>query len=302
MSMQADFRYRGLGYVALNVTDLERAARFYGELVGLDRVSGTQQTVFLRCTDQHHDIVLCRATRPGLRRVGWQLESNDDLHSLRRRLKVAGLPVESVPAAECDSLAQGETLRIRDPACGLQHEFFAERQGIGRPFEPTVANITRLGHVVLGVEDYDGFLDFARRLNFRMSDHIPGFAAWLRCFPNPLHHSMAVQKADANRLHHVNFMVTSIDDIGRAVNRFRRAGVAIVFGPGRHLPSLSIFLYFTDPDGLTLEYSFGMEEFPETGARGPRSLEKSLDVIDVWGGRPEPQFGAVGLIEQGRGA
>ena len=70
-------------------------------------------------------------------------------------------------------------------------------------------------------------------------------------------------------LHHVNFMVTEVDDIGRGISRFNKAQVPIVNGPGRHPPSGSMFLYYLDPDGMTVEYSFGMEEFPAEGARKP---------------------------------
>jgi 2,3-dihydroxy-p-cumate/2,3-dihydroxybenzoate 3,4-dioxygenase len=297
--VEPDFRFRGLGYVALNVTDLERSSRFYDEIVGLERVASAKDATFLRCSAQHHDVILYRGSRPGLRRVAWQLESALDLQNLERALDSSRLAVEVLPVPECEQLGQGKTLRVRDPVCGLLHEFFADRQPTSRAYKNRITNITRLGHVVLGVKDFDRFVIFARRLNFRLSDHMPGFAAWLRCFPNPLHHSLAVQKSDGERLHHVNFMVDSIDDVGRAANRLRRANVPIVFGPGRHLPSLSIFLYFTDPDGLTLEYSHGMEEFPEHGARDPRALEKSLEVVDIWGGRPESGFGAIGAIEQG---
>ena len=47
-----------------------------------------------------------------------------------------------------------------------------------------------------------------------------------------------------------------------------------------------MFLYYADPDGITLEYSQGMEEFPEVGAREPRRLEPSLLTLDEWGGKP----------------
>ena len=101
-----------------------------------------------------------------------------------------------------------------------------------------------------------------------------GVAEWLRAWPNPLHHSLALLQHSANTLHHINFMVTDIDDIGQAMNRMKGAGVPIVFGPGRHLPSTSIFLYFLDPDGNTNEFSFGMELFEEEGARGPRQARE----------------------------
>jgi 2,3-dihydroxy-p-cumate/2,3-dihydroxybenzoate 3,4-dioxygenase len=92
-------------------------------------------------------------------------------------------------------------------------------------------------------------------------------------------------------------MVSAIDDIGIAINRFKRAGVPIVFGPGRHPASESVFLYFLDPDGLTLEYSFGMEEFPEVAPRQARVLPPVPESIDVWGGIRDPRMSATGLVQ-----
>ena len=71
----------------------------------------------------------------------------------------------------------------------------------------------------------------------------------------------------------------------------------IVFGIGRHPTSDSIFIYFLDPDGMTWEYSFGMELFPETNARQPRFMSTAMEDFDVWGARPTPNFGAKGVIE-----
>jgi 2,3-dihydroxy-p-cumate/2,3-dihydroxybenzoate 3,4-dioxygenase len=120
----------------------------------------------------------------------------------------------------------------------------------------------------------------------------------MRAHPNPLHHTLAILASDKDKLHHVNFMTTDIDDIGSAYHRMHKAQVEIVFGPGRHLPSESIFLYFLDPDGMTIEYSFGMETFPEEGAREPRMLEPTPDTLDTWGGLPAPAFAQVGAIER----
>jgi 2,3-dihydroxy-p-cumate/2,3-dihydroxybenzoate 3,4-dioxygenase len=137
---------------------------------------------------------------------------------------------------------------------------------------------------------------FLERLGFRASDRIENAVTFLRCFPNPRHHSLGVARAEAHQLHHVNFMVTDIDDIGRALHRLRKLAVPIVFGPGRHPPSESVFLYFLDPDGITLEYSFGMEEFPEADPRPPRLLPLALESIDTWGAVPEARFGRSGTI------
>ena len=123
--MPRDFRFRRLGYVALNVTDVARSARFYSDIVGLDCVSATSEVACLRCSDQPHDVVLCRAAIPGLRRIGWQMETIHDLHELKRTLMTDGMTVETASEAECESLRQGETLRVRDPLSGLCHEIFS---------------------------------------------------------------------------------------------------------------------------------------------------------------------------------
>jgi 2,3-dihydroxy-p-cumate/2,3-dihydroxybenzoate 3,4-dioxygenase len=92
-------------------------------------------------------------------------------------------------------------------------------------------------------------------------------------------------------------MVTDMDDIGRALYRLRKNNVPIVYGPGRHPPSGSVFLYFLDPDGMTLEFSYGMEEFPEVEAREPRVLPGALESFDFWGGNaPDPRFASMGRI------
>ncbi len=56
-----------------------------------------------------------------------------------------------------------------------------------------------------------------------------------------------------------------------------------MFGPGRHPPSESVFLYFLDPDGLTLEYSFGMEEFPERESAPAAAVAAGTEVDRLLG-------------------
>ena len=89
------------------------------------------------------------------------------------------------------------------------------------------------------------------------------------------------------------WMRLDAEGIGRALNRFKRNNVQIVYGPGRHPPSGSIFLHFLDPDEITLEYSFGMEEFPEADAREPRVLLPVPESIDTWGSARDLRFATV---------
>jgi 2,3-dihydroxy-p-cumate/2,3-dihydroxybenzoate 3,4-dioxygenase len=56
-----------------------------------------------------------------------------------------------------------------------------------------------------------------------------------------------------------------------------------------------VFLYFLDPDGMTFELSYEMEEFPESNPRAPRCLPMVASSFDAWEGPPpDARMGAVG--------
>lgn len=280
-------RYAKLGYVALNVTDIERSRHFYENMWGLT-VSGTgpDGEVFLRCSADHHNLVLYPAAQVGLRRIGWQMESDAELDAICSLASELGLSPQSVLESECDVLRQGRSIRFAEPFTGATMEYYVHQDQCDE-FVPTVAKIQRLGHVVLMTDRYDEAVDlYLNKLNFRSSDAIGTRITFMRCFPNPYHHSFGLGNGTANGLHHINFMVTEIDDIGKAIWRFEKNDVEVVYGPGRHPPSDSVFLYANDPDGLTVEYSFGMEEFPEVGARPPRTLPMDQSSSDTWGAPP----------------
>jgi len=73
-------RYRKLGYVALNVTDIGRACAFYEGQLGLQPSgAGEGGAAFFRCGFEHHDVVLFPGAEPGLKRVGLALADDDAL-------------------------------------------------------------------------------------------------------------------------------------------------------------------------------------------------------------------------------
>lgn len=295
--MTLPFRYEKLGYAALNVTSLERSIPFYQQLMGLDLVAKDDEVAYLRCSRDHHNLVLYKASVPGLRRAAYKVASPEDLERAFKHLQAHGLEPRWIDDQECRRLNQGPTFRAREPSSSVQFEFYDRMTQMARPFEPSVTNIARIGHVVVASRNYkDAIPRLASAFNFAISDFVVDKFCWMRCAPNPLHHSLAMGYSERDHLHHINFMVTDIDDVGKALNRMRKAGVEVVFGPGRHLPSTSIFLYFLDPDGLMMEFSFGMEEIHEEDARQPRMLEMHPNTMDIWGSTPSERFGKTGEI------
>lgn len=290
----ADLRYKNVGYVALNVSDRARSTAFHHETTKLTTNPKVDPSVFgatlLRCGNSPCDVALYDGAEPGLRRIAFEMENEHYLNAALKHLVALGVKTWDAPAADRTAFGQRASFRFAEPNTDLTVELYV---GESAP-APTTAGLDRLGHIVINVLDADAVTKFfAEEMNFRISDYIEN-AAFMRCFPNPFHHSLAIVPGPENRLNHVNFLVHSLDDFGQAMNRAKRQNVEIVFGPGRHPPSGSIFLYFLDPDAMTFEFSTGMEEFPETGGREPRRLPLAIESLDYWGGARDPRHGAVG--------
>jgi 2,3-dihydroxy-p-cumate/2,3-dihydroxybenzoate 3,4-dioxygenase len=284
-------RFARLGFCEVQCRNLAATTHFYRDIVGMELAGETDRRAWLRCSDKPFDIMLRQGT-PGLARAGFELEGPTDLERAHDRLRALGTDVRWCDAAGTDEVQAQRALVFTDPTSDLTCLFYNGQRPATRPYQPHLTRIARLGHLVLNVADLGAAHRFwADTLGFAVSDRVDGLAEWLRCWPNPLHHSLALLQHSANTLHHINFMVTDIDDIGTAMNRIKAAGIPIVFGPGRHLPSTSVFLYFLDPDGNTCELSFGMELFDPETARAPRELEHKAEVMDTWGSRPDPRFG-----------
>lgn len=301
----APFRYSKLGYVALNVTDLDKTTQFALDIVGLaDAGEGEQGERYFRCSRDHHNVVLHQASEPGFKRAGWALESDTDVENAYEHFEKLGLNPAWVPDEEKAplGLSFAPVFRVREPFGGSCLEYYSKMEQKGRDFVPTHTNIQRVGHYAINVPDCRGATEyFVKNMGFKVSDYVGDlYVSLMRAFPNPRHHSLGVGQSMTGKpgFNHLNFMVTDINDIGRAYYRLKETDTNILFGMGRHPTSDSIFIYFEDPDGMTWEYSFGMELFPEEGAREPRVMSTKPEDFDLWGARPEPTFTKVGDIEQ----
>jgi 2,3-dihydroxy-p-cumate/2,3-dihydroxybenzoate 3,4-dioxygenase len=268
-------RYLNISYVSLNVTNLQESTKFYDEIVGLHLTEQRDNQSFFTSSNAHFNIILNQAEQAGLDRVAFEVESAEEMEQAFDRLKKLGLDPQEVSQEECRSLLLNGAFRIKDPN-GYTIELHNGLQEHDNIFKPWPVRITRLGHLVVNTPNFEETLKFyTNTLNFKVSDYKYGREgkisfAFMRCFPSPYHHSFAA------------FMVEDIDDIGRAVNHLKKHEIPILNGPGRHVASGSIFLYYKDPDGLMVEYTLGMEEFPEVNPRKPRILDGTPYTSNMW--------------------
>jgi 2,3-dihydroxy-p-cumate/2,3-dihydroxybenzoate 3,4-dioxygenase len=295
------FRYKKLGYVALNVTNVERTHEFVNDIYGLDAAGvGEGGERYYRVCSDHHSVILYPARTAGFKRAGWQLDDANEVSKAFAHFSNLGWKPHWVAEEERIplGLAQSSVFRVREPFTGCLFEYFDRIEQTVVPFSHRLAKIERLGHFGISAPDpLAGAAHFEKNLGFIASDYVGKYAVLMRIFGSPLHHSMGLAFAPQTHFQHVNCMVKDIDDIGRAIWRLKKHDVKVVFGPGRHPTSDSIFIYFHDPDGLTWEYSFGMELFPEENYRPARIMGTAPADIDLWGAGMEPDFGKYGNIE-----
>jgi 2,3-dihydroxy-p-cumate/2,3-dihydroxybenzoate 3,4-dioxygenase len=299
--MPVNFRYRKIGYVALNVTDIARTTEFATKTFALENTGiGPAGEQFLSSGPEHHDVVLYQNKEPGLVRGAWELDTPDDVERAFSHYEKIGLKPVSLSQEEKDILGLGPwpAFRVREPTVGLCFEYYAKMTFRARLRPNQITNFKGLGHFGVNVPNVrESTLYAEKHMGFMCSDILGSYVGTLmRAFPNPNHHSFAYLPAREGRkqFNHFAFMVDSIDDIGKLFNRIEAHGVKRAFGIGRHPTSGSIHLYIFDPDSLTWEYTLGMEQFPEVGYREPRLMSAAPEDYDVWGAVPKPGFGGSG--------
>jgi 2,3-dihydroxy-p-cumate/2,3-dihydroxybenzoate 3,4-dioxygenase len=292
---KVDFRYRRFGYVALNVSDISRSTAFATEVFGLTPSgTGPAGERFFRASTNHHDIVLNPSSGPAFVRAGWELETEEDVDKAYSHYERIGLSPRWVGDEERATLGLERAFRVREPVCNIAFEYYSKMSQISSPLGLSPTSFYGQGHFGLMVPDSRKLIDYmVGNMGFLVSDYLEGWPiALLRAFPNPNHHSFAPVNSPNGKLqfHHVAFMVNSIDDIGKLFNRIKRYDVKIQFGMGRHPTSGSIHLYIYDPDYMVWEYTLGMEQFPEIGAREPRRMSAAAENFDLWGAVPDREY------------
>lgn len=289
--MSIPFRHRKLGYIALQVRDIEKSTTFATDVFGLDlvceRADGSRS---FRGSRAYHDVILTPAKAPAFVRSSWELEFDAELDVAFKYFKELGRSPAWVSDKECADLQLERAFRMTDPVLGATWEYYAEMTNLQAPRTNRLTGFQGGKHFGLLVPNCKAMADYiVENMGFLVSDYFEGpVASLLRAWPNPNHHSIGLfQSSGPTRFQHVAFMVESIDDIGRLFNRVKRMGVEVQWGIGRHPTSGSIHLYIYDPDLFVWEYTFGMEQFPEQGARPPRRMSKMPEEYDLWGALPD---------------
>lgn len=271
-----------LGYVVLDVPDLEEATRFYEQIGHLTVHDRAGSSAFLGGGFDHHWLRLEQSdSGGGFRRVGYQLDRAQSLDLVADRLDARGVRYEEFGDLDGDAIDRG--LRFRDPD-GVEVDVFTQMLERGvKPTQDTVRMEDMLHAVWFSPDPVAAHEFYANVLGLRASDWIKRNAVFMRS-SNNYHHSLGLFRAGPDRaakMDHFCILVDSVDDVMRARNVALRYGAELQKDVLRHAASGSISVYIADPfTGISFEFCWDHDVLQDD--HRPRILEASAVSRDIW--------------------
>ncbi len=257
-----------LSHVDITVTDLELAAAYYTQVMGLDMVERTDDRLFLKCWDErdHHCVAIRHSTRVGLDRFAYKVEHTDDLEVFETRIERAGGIVERV----AKDVGQGESIRFETPS-GHEMELVKDIVKVGgrlpltnpRPYPEGLIGIAppRIDHLLVTAEEVGETSRFFQEvLDFRLTEQmLDGGGHQTIAFLERGHrpHDIAFAQGVNGGLHHMSFWLDDWDHVRRAADILAFNGISIDIGPTRHGITRGNTIYFFDPMGTRNEVFTG---------------------------------------------
>ena len=265
--------------IAIGVTDLEAAERFYNDTWRLETVARTDDAVYLRGAGSfHHILALHRSRQPDVRNVTFSVGSRADLDAIAQRTGAAGGRLLSGPQA-LDEPGGGTAVVLADPQGRILRFAHGDERHAENSHKDAPSRIT---HVVFNSADVAvAQRFFEEALGFRLSDRTK-VMAFMRC--NSDHHSIALADSDADTLNHIAFVMPDLDAVMRGAGRMSDAGWPIEWGVGRHGPGNNVFSYFVGPDDFVIEYTADVQQVDDSYTTGgPSDWTWPPGRFDQWG-------------------
>jgi 2,3-dihydroxy-p-cumate/2,3-dihydroxybenzoate 3,4-dioxygenase len=277
-------KLQDVSYVRLGTGDLEAAARFATDYLGLEIAHRSKDSVYLKSDQREH--TLCYfAGSPADQTAAFEVSERVDLETAACELDRLGHHVRLGSAEEAELRRVRKFIAFNDPTGNRIELVWRPATGSRRYHGERDAGITGFSHIGLCTTDAVRDETFWTKVcNARVSDRI-GDAALLRI--DEVHHTIALFPTDRAGIQHINHQVATGDDVMRSFNFLSERRVPMVFGPGRHPTSSAQFLYFEGPDGMVFEYSSGVREIADELLYRERQLPFAPKGFCEWGAKPQ---------------
>ncbi|NND68999.1 MAG: hypothetical protein HKN19_15525 [Halioglobus sp.] len=272
------------GYLRISATDVSAWMDFGTGVLGLmdadrDDAAGAR---FLRMDDHPFRLMIEPGDADGLAATGLEFPTEAAWREAIAALQGAGHSVEEGAAEEAARRCVTAFATTQDP-CGNTLELYWGRQLDYVPLaSPTgvqefVTSFQQtgdmgFGHIVLPAPDIDTATEYyTDLLGFGVTDilHPPGMGPMRIHFMhanNPRQHSLALFSGEHPLgVVHIMVEVSSMDELGLAMDRAKAAGAHFLASLGRHVNDNMCSVYLLAPGGIAVEYGYdGLLIDPET--------------------------------------
>lgn len=278
-----------LGYVALNVSDLDGAVADARNITGAALVDLTKDRALLSSNARHAELILHGAADSSLRAIG--LETLDPAHvdEVQRRARAAGLRIVSetpslaaIERAVTVAFPEGHVVEVHTPMPRDRQPRY-----VGPGIHPRC-----LDHVNLIARDPATSSQLMMQvLGLKLSERTLGWElAWMRA-GDGRHHSVAFVKSDSGGgIHHYSWEFADFADFKRLGDALDSQDRTLAWGPGRHGAGDNIFAYYVDAAGFLVETTAEMEIIADpnfqTRIVEPGENLSNYKVVNRWGQLP----------------
>ncbi len=285
-----------LGYLVIETTDLDRwrelAVDVLGMAVGKSPGGADDPALYLRIDDRPARVVVQPGETERLVTVGWEVRDRETYRQVVRQLEDAGAPVKAGTHEQAAERRVQELVSTQDPG-GTSIEVFHGASLVHDKVPMThgatfLTGAQGLGHVVLPTanaeESYDfytGALGFRSRGAFKMSapGTPPSYLRFLSC--NERHHALALAPwPQENGIIHFMLEVSTLDEVGMALDRLHRRKFPLSSTLGRHTNDNMVSFYVATPSGFDIELGFDGLRISEDGYTAEDITKDS-----IWGHR-----------------
>ena len=270
-----------LGYLGLNVSDLDAWTAFSTNVLGLMAGVSIDGERRFRTDAQAWRIALHAGPEDDVAYVGFEVAGPSELAVARQRLREAGVAFRDGDSHQIRARGVTDLISCEDPDQLPVEIYFGPSERTEAPFTSPagisgfVTGDQGLGHIVLSTRDIDRTRSFYQDLlGFRLSDIIhmqmgPNFGFDMEFFHcNSRHHTIAlVPVPAAKHLHHFMLQVQTIDEVGFALERAQAANVPITATLGRHTNDQMFSFYSRTPSGFEVEFGYGARTVDDTNWR-----------------------------------
>lgn len=263
-----------LGYLVINVSDLDAWEFFASEILGLMIGERTDDRMTLRMDEYDYRIILNKSDKDDIEVAGWQFDTKEELDQFVDELSQKGVITKQSNDFDRKDRKVEALYYCEDPS-GYVHEFFSgpTYAPISRPFRSKVMKgpgfITGrqgFGHILTYAPNQTAIDFYTKTLGLKISDYIrdsetlPGVSvdALFLHTRTGRHHSLATAVVPSEqKLNHFMIEVEDLDDVGLAYDRCIKAGLDLTMSIGHHPNDKVVSFYVRSPSGFSVEYGHG---------------------------------------------